>query len=188
VDLSGLGSIACRAQDAAVPDDAHEQADRVPDTCRHHDQTERRAEAKGHDFVRRRYHVEPKNEIKQPLCSADPHQSGPEAMPKSQEDCESKTKRMRVDSIHFYHLFSQFAVLPTTNLIISQTLQHRTVTQITQVRGRGNNKKRHKEMPFSLRNSPIGKSLVPSRCKMPHSDMKTSLDLARGMGLVRWEE
>lgn len=47
---------------------------------------------------------------------------------------------MRVDSIHFYHLFSQFAVLPTTDLIISQTLQHRTVTQITQVRGRGNNK------------------------------------------------
>jgi hypothetical protein len=91
-DFTGLGSIACSTQGETVPDDAHDQADRVPNKSRHHDQTECRAEAESHNFVRRSYHMEPKNKINQPLCRADPDQSRPQAMPKAQEDTESKTE------------------------------------------------------------------------------------------------
>jgi hypothetical protein len=125
--LSGLGSIARRTQSKAVPDDPHNQAHRVADTSRYRDQTECRAEPEGRNFVRRRYHVEPKNEVNQPLCSADPDQSGPEGMPKTQEDGESKTERLWVDSIQFCHLSFLCSRCP----LKSQTLQDHAVMPIT---------------------------------------------------------
>ena len=101
---TALGSSVCRPQGKAIPDDAQDQANDVPDTGRHRNQTERRPKAEGHDFVRRRYHMEPKNKVDQPLCGTDPNQYGPETVPKSQEDSKSKTERIWVNSIHFHHL------------------------------------------------------------------------------------
>src|ERR1019366_860386 len=108
--------LAFKARGAAVPDGADEPAEHVADTGRHQNQSDSCAKAEGRDLVRRRYHVQPKNKVNQPLCSADPDQKGPEAMPKGQEDSESKTKRMRVDAIHSYHLSFLCSLAPNHSL------------------------------------------------------------------------